>query len=76
MTVENLTDKDHLSNEEKALKMAGRMKKSMQEVMKTKDVAFMTTEVCLYTDGLTNDYVVPCDEYTKKIIEDCFPRLR
>ena len=60
------------ADEESAEKMAERMKNVMAEALKSRDVEFLVVEVCLYSDGLTNDYVIPCNEYTKKMIEDCF----
>lgn len=60
-------------DEESAADMAVRMKNVLEEGHKSRDVDFILVEIGIREDGLKIDYIVPCDEYAEKIMEDCFP---
>lgn len=60
-------------DEENAAKMAERMKNVIEEGHKSRDIDFLLAEVGIRDEGVKIDYIVPCDEYAKKLMEDCFP---
>ena len=60
-------------DEENAAKMSERMREVMPEGLKTRDIDYLLCEVGIREDGVKIDYIVPCDDETSRLIEDCFP---
>ena len=60
-------------DEESARELAERMKKVLPEGSGSRDVDLMYAEVGIRENGEKIDYVVPCDEFSRQMIEDVFP---
>ena len=60
-------------DEESASKLAKRLAAVLPEGFESKDVDLMYAEVSIREEGVKIDYIVPVDDYSKKVFEDAFP---
>lgn len=60
-------------DEEAAAKLSKRLASANEEFRKQKDVDMLFTEISIREEGVKIDYIIPCDEYSKKVMEDAFP---
>ena len=60
-------------DEESAAKLAKRLAAVLPEGFESKDVDLMYAEVSIREEGVKIDYIVPVDDYSKKVFEDAFP---
>jgi len=60
-------------DEESASKLAKRLAAVLPEGFESKNVDLMYAEVSIREEGVKIDYIVPVDDYSKKVFEDAFP---
>ena len=60
-------------DEENAAKLATRLAAVLPEGFSQKNVDLMYAEISIREEGVKIDYIIPCDEYSKKVLMDAFP---
>ena len=60
-------------DEENAAKLAARLKTALPEAYALKGVKLMYAEISIREEGVKIDYIIPCDEYSEKVLTDAFP---
>ena len=60
-------------DEENAAKLAKRLEGALPAVYSQKNVDLLFAEISIREEGVKIDYIIPYDEYSKKVMMDAFP---